>query len=99
MDARGITVPDLLVALNDPERPMELKETDKSQVYRWLKGQMPQPSAQRRLAAALSLDDPGILLRDPIDDWFARFFEDRDRDELERMKTMLEAAFPRLRRA
>jgi transcriptional regulator with XRE-family HTH domain len=96
MEARGMSASDLVEALNDPDRFSELGYIDKSQVYRWLKGQMPQAAHQARIAAALGHeDDPSIILRAPEADWLARFFEDRSREELERMKTMLEAAFPR----
>lgn len=88
--------PELLAVLNDPERSMDLGAIDKSQVYRWVKGQMPQPAMQARLAGALGLDDPASLLRHPDDDWFIEFFSGRSRDEIRRMKLALEAAFPRL---
>lgn len=55
-------------------------DCDVSLVEAWLDGEM---------------ENPGDLLRDPLDDWFAKFFSDRNRDEMERMKQMLEAAFPR----
>lgn len=89
-----MSVPDLLKLLNDDERSMDLPRIDKSQVYRWLKGQLPQPTTQRRLAEALGLDDPADLLRPPLDDWFVQFFAGRSADELERLRQMLEAAFP-----
>lgn len=98
LEARHLSVSDLLALLNDDERSMDLPRVDKSQVYRWLRGQMPQSAMQARLAAALELDDPGSLLRHPDDDWFAEFFAGRSRDEIHRMKLMLEAAFPRLSR-
>jgi hypothetical protein len=90
-----MSVPDLLALLNDDERSMELPRVDKSQVYRWLKGQMPQAAMQARIAAALEMEDAASLLRHPDDDWFAEFFSGRSRDEIHRMKLMLEAAFPR----
>lgn len=48
-----------------------------------------------RIAAALEMEDAASLLRHPDDDWFAEFFSGRSRDEIHRMKLMLEAAFPR----
>lgn len=91
-----MTPPELIEILNDPDRwGDDYKPIDKSQVYRWLKGQMPQAAQQVRIARALEMENPGDLLRDPLDDWFAKFFRDRNRDEMERMKQMLEAAFPR----
>lgn len=95
MEHRGVTVSRLLELLNDDERSMDLPRVDKSQVYRWQKGQMPQPAMQRRVAEALGLDDPADLLRSPLDDWFARFLRGRSQDELQRIKTILEASFPR----
>lgn len=87
---------DLVELLNDPDRSSDLTEIDKTQVYRWLRGQMPQPAMQVRIAAALGFEDePERLLQSPHIDWVTRFFESRSIDELERMKTMLEAAFPR----
>lgn len=97
LEAKGIKPMELLDALNDPERMSDLPIIDKSQVYRWLKGQMPQPAQQKRIAEALN-QQPEDLLRHPIDDWIARFFANRSREEKERMKQMLEAAFP-LRRS
>lgn len=93
LEAKGIKPMELLDALNDPERMSDLPIIDKSQVYRWLKGQMPQPAQQKRIAEALN-QQPEDLLRHPIDDWIARFFANRSREEKERMKQMLEAAFP-----
>lgn len=91
-----MTPPELIEILNDPDRwGDDYKPIDKSQVYRWLKGQMPQAAQQIRIARALEMENPADLLRDPLDDWFAKFFSDRNRDEMERMKQMLEAAFPR----
>lgn len=93
-----MTPPELIEILNDPDRwGDDYKPIDKSQVYRWLKGQMPQAAQQVRIARALEMENPSDLLRDPLDDWFAKFFRDRNRDEMERMKQMLEAAFPRKR--
>jgi len=91
-----MTPAELLEVLNDPERSSSFTSVDKSQVYRWIKGQMPNPMMQARIAAALgSEDDPSIILRPPEMDWMSDFFRDRSREELERMKTMLEAAFPK----
>lgn len=90
-----MTPPDLLDALNDPDRFSDLQQIDKSQVYRWLKGQLPHPPMQKRIADALGLDAPTDLLRHPDDDWLAKFFRDRDSEEIERIKKTLESAFPR----
>lgn len=90
-----MTPPDLVEALNDPDRwGDDYKPIDKSQIYRWLKGQMPQAAQQIKIARALEMENPADLLRDPLDDWFAKFFNDRSRGEMERVKQMLEIAFP-----
>lgn len=97
LEVRGMSPMDLLAALNDPERSIDLAEVDKSQVYRWLKGQLPHPPMQLRIKEVLELDDAGDLLRPPENDWFAQFIKDRDEDEIARMKLMLETAFPKKR--
>ena len=94
MAAKDIDAPALLVLLNDPERSSHLNEVEKSQVYRWLKGQLPGPSHQERIAAALEID-PEALLRHPDDDWVARFLDGRSQDEIQRIKITLESAFPK----
>lgn len=73
-------------------------EADKSVVSRWFNGTTPGVEWQQKLAALFQCE-PESLFRHPDDDWMSRFFQDRSRDELERMKTMLEAAFPRERAA
>lgn len=93
LEAKGMKPMDLLDALNDPDRMSDLPIIDKSQVYRWLKGQLPQAAQQKRIAQAIG-QEPEDLLRHPIDDWLAKFFSDRTREEAERAKKMLEAAFP-----
>lgn len=66
---------------------------DKGLVSRWFKGTIPKEDYLEKLAALFGTDVHG-LFRHPDDDWMARFFQNRSREELERMKTMLEAAFP-----
>lgn len=66
---------------------------DKSVVSRWYKGTSPTEDWQNRLAALFQCE-PESLFRHPDDDWFARFFRNRQREELDRMRRMLEAAFP-----
>ena len=67
---------------------------DKSVVSRWFSGTTPGEDYQERLAALFDCDREA-LFRHPDDDWLAKFFADRSRDEIERMKRTLEAAFPR----
>jgi len=91
---------ELLNALNDAA-DMGTPVIDKSQVYRWLAGQLPHRETQLRIAAALELinpetgePDPERLMTHPAHDWIARKFKDRSMDEFERLKTLVEAAFP-----
>ena len=67
---------------------------DKSVVSRWYNGTSPSTEWQEKLAALFDCEPEG-LFRHPDDDWLSRFFRDRSIDELNRMKQMLEAAFPR----
>lgn len=69
-------------------------DIDKSVVSRWYNSTSPSAEHQERLAALFDCE-PEALFRHPDDDWFARFFRGRKKDELERMKTVLEASFPR----
>ncbi|MCE7026399.1 helix-turn-helix domain-containing protein [Jiella sp. CBK1P-4] len=85
-EARGMTQADLAREL----------DADKSVVSRWYKGSTPSEDYQNRLAALFNCDRDA-LFRHPDDDWMAKFFADRSRDEIERMKRTLEAAFPRKR--
>lgn len=66
---------------------------DKSVISRWFSGSTPSVEYQERLAALFGCE-PESLFRHPNDDWLARFFASRTSDEVERMKQMLEAAFP-----
>ncbi|MGQ3080656.1 MULTISPECIES: helix-turn-helix domain-containing protein [Rhizobium/Agrobacterium group] len=94
LEAKQMTPVDLLEQLNDPERSMGLTEVDKSQVYRWLKGQMPQAPMQLRIAGALGFeDDPGKLLEDPTMDWLSEFFRDKTEEQKEKAIQMLKLMF------
>lgn len=95
LEAKGLDATDLLELLNDPDRPMELNEVEKSQVYRWIAGQMPGPAAQKRIMDALDEEDPSALLRHPTNDWLAKFIDGRSQDELQRIRNTLENAFPK----
>lgn len=89
-----MTPVDLIEALNDPERSMDFTEVDKSQVYRWLKGQMPQAAMQLRIAAALGFEgEPDKLLQDPTMDWLAEFFRDKTEEQKEKAIQMLKLMF------
>lgn len=85
-DARGLSQADLSRELG----------ADKSLVSRWFAGTTPNVDYQERLAA-LFQTDPEALFRHPDDDWITKFFADREREEVERIKSTLETAFPRRR--
>lgn len=67
---------------------------DKSVVSKWFSGSTPGLEYQAKLAALFHTDREG-LFRHPDDDWLAKFFRDRSREEVERIKSTLETAFPR----
>lgn len=69
-------------------------DADKSVVSRWFSGTTPGLEWQEKLAGLFHCD-PEALFRHPDDDWVSKFFRDRSQEELERMRTMLEAAFPK----
>lgn len=83
-EARNLTQADLARELG----------ADKSVVSRWFSGTTPGVEWQERLAALFHCE-PESLFRHPDDDWFTRFFADRKREDIEKMKQMLEIAFPR----
>lgn len=69
---------------------------DKGTVSRWFaKGVIPSETHIDAVAAALQLDDVASLFRHPDDDWIAKLFRDRNEEERERMRQMIEIAFPR----
>ncbi len=68
--------------------------TDKSIVSRWFSGATPSTEWQARLGALFDVE-PEAIFRHPDEDWLVRFFKDRTKDEIERIKATLEAAFPR----
>lgn len=90
LEERGMSAVELLDALNDQRH---LAGVDKSQVYRWLKGQLPQSNMQERIAAVFQVE-PDALLRHPADDWIARKLRGRSKEEVDRLRQMIELAFP-----
>jgi hypothetical protein len=76
---------------------------DKSLVSRWLDPEKPTTPSKLyvdRLNAFFGGEgDPVDIFRHPDDDWFRQFFKDREMDEIDRMKAMLEAGFPRQARS
>lgn len=98
LEVRRMDVMDLVRLLNEPEDAPPL---DKSQVYKWLKGQLPRGPNLLRVAAALELLDmetgepnPNLLMTHPAQDWIARKFQNRPISDFERMKAILDNAFP-----
>lgn len=77
----------------------EAVDADKSLVSRWLdpdKPTTPSKLYSTRLNAFFGgAGRPVDIFRHPDDDWARQFFEGRDLDEIDRMKAMLEAGFPR----
>ena len=67
---------------------------DRGLVSRWYKGGSPGDDWQQKLAAFFGCE-PDDLFRDPNEDWLKRFFEGRKKDEIERIKKMIELAFPK----
>jgi len=85
MEARGnIKAADLAREIN----------ADKSLVSRWLDGSTPGVEYQEKLAAFFHCE-PESIFRHPDDDWLTRFFRDRDREEIDRIKSSMEMAFPK----
>lgn len=71
----------------------EALDADKSLVSRWYSGASPNLQSQEKLAALFHCERES-LFRHPDDDWFAEFFRRRSRDEIARIKKMLELTFP-----
>lgn len=71
----------------------EALDVDKSVVSRWFNGTSPGAEHQQKLAALFHIE-PEALFRHPDDDWIARFFRDKTKEEVERAKLLLKTAFP-----
>jgi transcriptional regulator with XRE-family HTH domain len=71
---------------------------DKSQLSRWLdetRPSTPSPEWARKLGEFFGKGhDPVDIFTDPDVDWLSRLLRDRSPDEKERIKAMIEAAFP-----
>lgn len=74
-------------------------DADKSVISRWYSGTTPSVDYQEKLAALFGCEDRESIFRHPDDDWITRFFRDRSIEEIQRMKQMLEAAFPKKKKA
>lgn len=72
----------------------EALDADKSLVSRWYSGASPGVEWQAKLAALFDTQDADGIFRHPDDDWLAKFFKDRQPEEIDRIKQTLEAAFP-----
>jgi hypothetical protein len=66
---------------------------DKSVISNWYGGTTPGEKWQTKLADLFGCDREG-LFRHPDEEWLTKFFRNRSTDDVQRMKTMLEAAFP-----
>lgn len=69
-------------------------DADKSVISRWYAGASPGDEWQTRLAKLFGCE-PEALFRHPDEYWLTEFFANRTRDEIEKMKQILEIAFPR----
>jgi hypothetical protein len=67
---------------------------DKSVVSRWFSGSLPSEKYLEPLAGLFSTEVVG-LFRHPEDDWMMKFLQERSLDELNRIRSTLEIAFPR----
>ena len=70
-------------------------EVDKSTVSRWFANGPISEAHADRLASFLGAGEAAALFNHPLNDWVAKFMQDRTDEERERMKQTLEAAFPR----
>lgn len=77
---------------------IEAIEVDKSLLSRWLdesKPSTPSPDWARKLGEFFGKGhDPVDIFSDPDVDWMSRLLQGRSADEIERIKAMIEAAFP-----
>ena len=67
---------------------------DPGLVSRWFSGSTPSIEYQKKLPGLFDRETHGIF-RHPDADWMARLLRDRPREEVDRIKNTLEAAFPR----
>jgi hypothetical protein len=74
---------------------IEKVQADKGHVSKWMKGTTPGLEWQPKIAAVLDID-PADIFSDPNDVWFRQFLRGRPDDEVQRIKTTLEAGFPRI---
>jgi transcriptional regulator with XRE-family HTH domain len=72
-------------------------DVDKGTVSRWFSGSIPSGMSLIRLTLLLTgnKDEPAALFRHPDDDWMAKLLRGRSADERDRIKAIIEVAFPR----
>jgi len=92
---------DLLNALNEAAS-MDQPIIDKSQVYRWVAGQLPQQPTLKRIADALGLRDPetnelepNLIFRHPAEVWIIGKIRGQDEEDVKRLRQIIEIALPR----
>jgi transcriptional regulator with XRE-family HTH domain len=77
---------------------VEALDVDKSQLSRWLdeeRPSTPSPEWAQKLGEYFGKGhDPVDIFTDPDVDWLSRLLKDRSADEKDRIKAMIEAAFP-----
>jgi hypothetical protein len=74
---------------------VEALGADKSVVSRWYSGTSPGEDWQLKLCALFGYpNQPDIIFQHPNTVWLSRFMQNRENDEIERIKTALEASFP-----
>jgi transcriptional regulator with XRE-family HTH domain len=84
LEHRGMSQADLVEHLG----------VNKGTVSKWCSGDLPSEENLVNIATVLNVDVP-TLFRHPDDDWIARFFEGRNKEERKRMIDTLSIAFPR----
>jgi hypothetical protein len=100
LEEREMSAMDLLDLLNEAA-DMETQPLDKSQVYRWLRGQLPHRPTQVRIAAALELNDPEtgepnpeILMMHPAMSFLAERVDVDSPEDMEKLRQLVEITFP-----
>lgn len=88
MDRHGVSRQEIIEAI----------EVDKSLLSRWLdesRPSTPSPEWAHKLGEFFGKGgDPVDIFADPDVDWMSRLLQGRSADEIERIKAMIEAAFP-----
>lgn len=91
----------LIMADAQPRELMHFTGADKSLVSRWFNGTSPSKKYQIKIVEFLRMKlhlaslEPDAIFRDPNLEWIAQFVRGRDVDEMKRIRSTLETAFPR----